>query len=410
MTPLPRALLAITLVVAGLFAAWRVIVITQADRWAEEAPPRALRWAPDHPVALLALAERQLADGQHEQAVASARRLVAVEPLEGRGFRVLAEAAHQSGDASQALALYTIAARRSPRDIAARAWLTQHHLDNGDFRAALEQIDKILRIAPKQQATLLPILAQLARDPKFAEELARSLQQRPQWRERFLTVLQKQGDAPATQRVMSALQQEGGLSDAEFDRWIDQLIAQGRWGEAYSRWAGTLATRGLRLTPVYNGQFETDPSSRGFDWRVTRIPGVGVEFVTDSGAAGRVAHLSFRSRPVPRANIEQPLLLAPGDYELRMNIRADALRSDRGLEWVVLCAGVAAPIAASERLGGTFARRSLVTGFTVPSSGCAGQWLQLRNPAPTGSAQFVSGDVWVDDVTVTPAVSPSNRE
>ena len=36
---------------------------------------------------------------------------------------------------------------------------------------------------------------------------------------------------------VAALQAQGGLSEEEYNRWLDSLMAQGRWGEAYARWA-----------------------------------------------------------------------------------------------------------------------------------------------------------------------------
>ena len=412
MNRLQQAVLAVALIAAGSFAAYRVIATTAADHWAETAPTRALRWAPDHPVALQALAQRQLAAGQRDQAATTARQLLSVEPLQATGFRVLAQAAQQSGATPRALALYRIAVERNPRDIASRAWLTEHYLGAGDFRAALAQLDVILRMEPKQEATLLPILAQLARDPAFAIELARRLQARPPWRGPLLTILQRDGDVQASQRLMSALHRAGGLNDAEFDHWTNQLIGLGRWGEAYGHWASTVAASGLPLSPVYNGGFERPPSGRGFDWRLSRVPGAKLEFVTDTGATGQVAYARFRNRPVPQLNIEQALLLAPGRYRFSAKMRADALSSDRGLEWVVACAGAGAPvIVIGDRIEGTFGWRALGAQFTVPATGCEGQWLRLRNPAPAaGAAQYVTGELWLDDVAIVPVAGATTPD
>ena len=395
-------LLALVLMGLGVFAAYRIIAITQADRWAGKNPEVALQWMPRHPQALLTLAERQLAAGRIDEARATARRLLAVEPLEGRGFRVLAEAAAQQGHRAQALVLYRIAARRSPRDTPTRAWLTEHFLVTGDYPAALEQIDILLRTSPNQGATLLPLLAQLAVDPVFAADLVRVLQRRPQWRPGLLSTLQHAKDPRAADTVMFALRREGGLSEQEFDEWIAYLLRQGRWGEAYSRWAGTVDLKGGVLPLVYNGQFEQPVTGRGFDWRMPRIPGVSVEFVPDRSAKGLSAHAAFRGRPVPQVNLEQLLLLAPGAYRFSARVRADALRSDRGLEWSVACAGQAEPLATSERLEGTFGWRTVSMDMIVPVTDCPGQWLRLRNPAPSGSAQQVSGDIWFDDVAIQP--------
>lgn len=393
-------LLAGVLLVFAGFAAWRILVITQGARWAEEDPQRALRWSPRHPQALLALAEQQLAAGHIDAARASARRLLAAEPLEGRAFRILAAAEAQQGHAERALALYTIAARRSPRDMRTRAWLTEHYLVAGDYPAALRQIDVLLRTSPRQGQVVMPLLAQLAANPAFANELARVLARRPSWRPGLLATLQQAKDPRGAEQVLSALRREGGLDATEFEEWLAYLIRQGRWGEAYGRWASTLDLQGKSLPLVYNGDFEQPVSNRGFDWRLTRIPGVSLDFVPDRSARGLTAHAAFRGRPVAQVNLEQLLLLGPGRYRFTAKVRAEALRSERGLEWTITCMGQPEPLATSEPFNGTFNWRSVVMEVNVPVTDCHGQSLRLRNPVPAGSIQQVSGDLWFDDVAV----------
>lgn len=394
-------LAAVVLALAGL-AGWRILALTQAGRWAAADPQRALYWNPRHPQALLALAEQQLAAGRLDQARASARRLLAAEPLEGRAFGVLAAADAQQGRVDRALVLYTIAARRSPRDLRARAWLTEHYLVAGDYPTALRHIDALLRTSPGLGPALMPLLGRLAADPRFATELARVLERRPPWRVGLLKTLQRAEDPRAADQVLSALRAAGGLDAAEFDDWIAYLIRQGRWGEAYGRWAGTLDLQGGPLPPVYNGGFEQPVSNRGFDWRLSRTPGVSVDFVPDRSARGLTVHAAFRGRPAAGVGLEQPLLLAPGDYRFSARMRADALRSERGLEWTLTCFGQAQPFAASEPLAGSFGWRTVTMQVNVPVTGCAGQWLRLRNPVPAGSIQQVSGDLWFDEVVVQP--------
>ena len=394
--------LSLALLVAGVFAAYRIVAITQADRWAGKDPAYALQWVARHPQALLALAEQHLAAGRTDAARATALHLLAVEPMEGRAFRVLAAGAVQRGEGARALSLYRTAARRSPRDTPTRVWLTNHYLLAGDYPAALQHVDYLLRTSPTHAVTLLPFLAQRAVDPAFAADLAAVLVQRPPWRKGLLSALQRGEDPRAADAVMAALRRAGGLSAPEFDDWIAYLLRQGRWGEAYSRWVGTVPLDGGALPLVYNDQFERPVSGRGFDWRVTRIPGVSVQFVPDPGARGLVAHAVFRGRAVAQVNLEQPLLLAPGRYRLSARVRADALRSDRGLEWSVACAGQGQPLATSERMQGSFGWRSVAMDLTVPATDCPAQWLRLRNPAPSGLAQQVWGDLWFDDVSLQP--------
>lgn len=398
---LPWLLLAL-LIPASLFAAYRIVALHQADRWATEDPERSLGWIDRHPQALLTLAERQAASGDHTAAAATARRLLAVEPLQGRAFGILAAAAVAAGDEARALELYRITARRSPRDLPARAWLAQHALASGDFDGAVAQLDAMLRLAPRQRATLLPIVAQLAADEGFAAALAERLESRPSWRAALLRALERATPPAGEGLVLSALRRGGGLTDEEWSDWIDALMARGAWGEAYGRWAGTVELEDGRLPLVYNGGFERPVSGRGFDWRVKRVPGVTLAFVKAEGAQGLAAHASFRGRRVAAVNLEQPLLLPPGAFTFRARVRTDRLRSELGLEWTITCLGQSTQLATSPRIGGTGGWREIAVNFDIPVTDCDGQWLRLRNPVRTGSAQQVSGDLWVDSVRIVP--------
>ena len=392
----------IVLVIGSGVAGWRLIGQLQAERYASTDPVRALRWRSDHPAALLALAERQLADRQPVAAQATARRLLAREPLYGEAFRILAQASEQQGLSDQALSLYQVAARRAPRDLATRAWLAQHYLRQGDYPRALGQLDVLLRVAPQRAKTLHPALVQLAQDPAFARALAATLRTDPPWRAGFMTVLRdpRRGNVVAAGNVMGALQAQGGLAEDEYARWLDSLIAQGRWGEAYARWASRAAKTGGRLPLVYNGDFADIPSDNGFDWRRRRVPGVLLQFEPAVGRNGQAAYLQFLGRRVPNAGLEQPLLLEPGDYRLTLQLRAQSLRSEMGLQWQVVCAGPAGVVARSEAIDGNFGWRELAVAFTIPDAGCPGQWLRLVNPVPIGPAQRVEGQLWLTDVAV----------
>lgn len=384
------------------FAGWRVFGQLQAERLAAGEPERALAWRPHDPRALLVLAERQLAQGKPAPAQATARKLLRSEPLQGQAFRLLAEAASREGRQADALALYRIAARRAPRDMPARVWLTQYDLDHGNYPQALEQIDRILRMSPQRVLRIGPLLARLAQDPEFADALADALQANPPWRQGVLTALRdpQTGDRQAEGRVMQSLRARGGLSQEEYFAWLDSLIAQGRWGEAYARWAGVAVVPGETLPLVYNGDFARTPSGAGFDWRWRRVPGVLIAFEQVAGTRGTAAYLRFLDRQVADAGLEHPLLLQPGQYRLRMRMRAQGLRSALGLHWQVVCEGGAIVVAQGRGVDGSFGWRSDDSDLVIPPEGCLGQWLRLVNPVQAGAAQQVGGELWVDDVAI----------
>lgn len=399
-TGLGRLLVVVTLTLS-LFAGWRLWGEIQAQRDAASDSDAALTWRPNDPRALQAQADALLKSGNGAAAETRARTLLAHAPLQGTAFRSLAEAAQQRRDVTRALALYRIAARRAPRDLATHAWLAQHALEQGQPAAALDQIDQILRIAPQSAGTLYPVLVDLAGDPEFSRSLGTALAARPPWRDGLLAALgaaARKGNADPEKRVMTQLHAQGGLSREETRQWIDSLMAQGRWGEALARWAGDVAHPGGRLPLLYNGDFAMDPDDFGFDWRLRRVPGVLIEFVPVPDGEGRVAHLQFMDRRVPDAGLEHPLALFPGTYRLTLSMRARNLRGALGLEWQLACAGSAGLIGRQGPIDGSFDWRPATLEFTVPEEGCPGQWLRLVNLVTGGAAQTLGGDLWVRDV------------
>ena len=380
---------------------WTLVQATRADLLAQSDPEAALRIDPDHPQALLQRAWKQMGRGDNDAATATARRVLALEPGQGDAFAVLALAAMRRGDAN-ANALARIALQRAPRNRDLRATEAAALLKQGDLPAAMAQIDALLRLSPERGKTLFPALVQQAQDKRFAEALGAVLARDPPWRPAFLKVLNKEATSVAVDQIYAWLQQHGELSTAETGRWLDRMLADGRWGEAYAHWVGTLGANAGRLTPVHDGGFEQDPGGQGFGWRNAPVRGVFTDIEAGAGPNGsRAAHLHFIGRPAARGNLSQALLLAPGRFRLSLRARSDFLRSDRGLQWIVRCEG--GPVLGELDVpDGNAAWRLLSVDFEVPAERCPGQWLELRNPAVRGTAQNVSGDLWIDDVAITP--------
>ncbi len=379
---------------------WITVQATRADLLANSDPDAALRLDPDHPQALLAVARRELRDGDANAATATARHLLAVAPGRGDTFAILALAAIRRGDAD-APRLLAIAVQRAPRDRDVRVQAALAALKAQDIPAAMAQIDALLRLSPARGKVLYPLLAQQAQDQKFAAVLAATLARDPPWRAAFLNALAGK-DAPAlgADNINGWLAQHGELTQPEIARWLDRMLVDGRWGDAFARWVGTLGPGPLVIPPVRNGGFEKEITGTGFDWRNDAIKGVFTDIEDGAGLRGtRAAHLHFIGQAA-RGNLRQPLMLAPGRYSLSMQARGDFLRSDQGLQWVVRCdRGVT--IVASDKFDGSFGWRKLNTQFDIPAEKCAGQWLELRNPAVAGSARQVSGDLWFDDIAIT---------
>jgi tetratricopeptide (TPR) repeat protein len=407
MTATLRFTLAVAATLAVLAIGWTTIQATRADALAYEDPAAALRIDPDHPEALLQLAREQMAARNYEAAKETARHLLAVEPGQGEGFAILALAAARHGD-RDAARLLDAGLRRAPRNTALRAQAAAARLRAGNFPAAMQQIDALLRLGSSQDSVISAALLQQAQDPRFADAIAQTLAAGPSWRTQFLVNLSARGTPAAVDQVNAALQRRGSLSDPETARWLARMLKDGRWSQAYARWVDTFATPPDALPLVYDGGFEQEPSGIGFDWAEERVSGVTTQFESVPGAGGeRAAHFRFIGIPAAGGAMVQPLLLAPGHYRLALRARAEFLQSDQGLQWTVRCAD--ASLAGSlGPLEGSFEWQAFHADVVVPESGCPGQWLRLENPATKGAARQVSGDLWVDDVRIVrfPPQSP----
>lgn len=401
MTPRVRGLALVGILALACFAGWRVYALMQAERFAESEPERSLGWHRGNPQALLNRALLQMEQDDPASAQDTARNLLAREPLEGRAFRVLGEAASRQGRQDVALKLYSIAARRAPRDIPARAWLARHYLEQRDFPRALAHIDFVLRTTPDRSRGIYRILRELAplvQDEGFADALATMLLTSPPWRDDMLRLTG--GFPDANSRILENLRKRGALSQDEYAAWLDGLMSQGRWGEAYARWANDAVALGGRLPLLYNGDFSHVPSDIGFDWRAKEVDGVSAEYAAAAGEKGGAAHLQFLGRPFADAGLRHPLFLFPGNYRLDMRMRAQGLHTGLILHWRLDCQGRAGVLADGGPLDGSYDWVNTSVDFTVPPANCPGQVLHLVNPAEKGSEQRVEGALWIDDVAI----------
>jgi len=384
-------------------ACWKVLAMARADRLAATDPAAALAIEPTHGAALTHLAEAELRDGQIRAAQATARELLRHEPLAPAGWSVLAGAiARQAGaGAPDALAASRIAVRHAPRDLAARARLADAAMAAGDFPAAMVQFDVLLRLSRPLRDALVPGLVQAAAVPAFRDALAATLATDPTWRGALLAEMARHVDRPEVRGLYAALRARGGLDDGETTRWLDALIAKGEWGAAYAHWASAAAVAGEGLPTVFNGGFEQPLADSGFGWRLRKVSGSSASRQPRNDDQGHAARIAFQGRKVERAGLEQPLLLAPGRQVVRMQVHARNLRSEQGLEWVVQCPD-GRLAGRSPALQGNFEWRPLEWSIEVPATGCPGQWLRLRNPAPPGAGRLTRGELWVDDISITP--------
>ncbi|MEO7874904.1 MAG: hypothetical protein ABIR62_02210 [Dokdonella sp.] len=386
--------------VAGV--GWRVVKVGMADHLVAGDPHNALAWNPANPSALAAIAKKHLDDGEPAPARDIALTLLQREPANGDGFVVLSDWARTQGEAARTSEWSDIALRYAPQALAPRAWIANEDFVRGNYAAALDGIDKILRVCPRQYEQLFPAMLDFARTPEFADALATKLISGPTWKSGMVTALLSKATPDAMDRVLSTMQRQGALDSATTAQWIDRLAKVGAWGEAYARWvSATNGAHANRLSNVFNGGFESAPTNSGFDWRVGDSAGVVIERAAVSGATGSNAmSLTFLGRRSDSIPLHHWLLLSSGSYRLTFRATAHDLRSDRGVEWVVRCQQSGKELAASERLTGDFQWTSHEVDFEVPDADCQAQDLFLRNAGANGAGKVIRGSISFDDVAI----------
>lgn len=348
----------------------------------------------------LQAAREHLQQGAADEAAAIARGVLADTPSRGSAFAVLAPALADPQDPAVTLARYESAARRAPRDVSVRAWLAAHHLQAGDFAAAMPHLDALLTVSRESREQALPLIVQMAADPGFADALGDHLADHPRWRPQLLRAAIRSDVPGASDNLHAALRRHQALSPADTARWLDRLIADGQWGTAYAYWVGELGEQPGSLPLLHNGDFAQPISNRGFDWRLRRTPGV-VAGRVDAPGGGHALRLTFLGRNVGRTGLEQPLLLGPGPYRLELRARTQGLRSHRGLEWQLTCPDNRTRIASGATITDRPGWVTLSMEFEVPAEGCEGQWLRLVNPAPRGAAQALRGELQLAEIRIS---------
>ena len=400
-----RALQLLGLVAILLLIAWRILSLGMADFFALNQPERAIEWRKDHPRALFRAAEKADLAGNAAQAIALSRRALSANPLEGRAYRVLGRVAERQGDQARAVSYFQEAVRLSPRDIPTQLWLEGYFLSIGQPVEALRHIDMLLRIEPEKNWRQYTLLQKLAAFPPAHAALAAALAKRPAWREGLMVricPLEPGSSALVAPLINRVREQPGGLSGQELSSWLPCLERDGRWGEAYLTWVSSLPnSQRSKLTNIFNGGFEDEPSGVGFDWVIGSDPSFQVERLDTPGAGGKAAlRLTFSEGKVQFNHISQWLILGPGSYTFGGRYRAEGFRSDQGLVWDLRCAEGNRQIAASPPVAGLTPWKRFDVKFEVPAQGCQAQRLQLTVPSDSGSAQRVGGRAWFDDLQV----------
>lgn len=399
-----RLALAALLAAAGLALAVLCVQVAAGGVFAQSNPARALRWRPGDAAALSALsvatANAAETDTDFATAARLARQALRLDPLNGSALRILALEAERHGQDARALGMMDQIGRRTRRDTLAQAWLMNREFEQRRYATGFAYADAILQRQPEWGEVIYPVLTRTFADPAARTPLFRTLAQGPEWRRAFLAELVADAeDADALEAFFVAFKTAPApLEEEETGLVVGRLIDDGRFDEAQTAWRKLLdapARAGGDL--VYDGDFRGAPGGPPFNWGLASDASAVAERVEAPDGAPALYVRFPASEPTPLA--EQLLVLAPGDYVLTGRVLYGKRRPER-LAWGVQCAGGEAIVLSAtqgdEQPGGW---RAFEAPFTVPASGCPGQWLQLGSRA---EEDFGMVDTWFGDIAVRP--------
>ncbi len=423
-------LLAFGVLSAGLL--WAIATHSLVAALVEIAPSRALSIRADDPAALMALADRALAQERerrssgasspllsapasdievalrrerHDQIRGWAVTVLAQEPANARALAILGELAHQAGADDAARTFFTASARRSLREAVALGWLIDDAVKRQDWLSAVRYVDAMMLYHSQARTPLLPLLAHLAQTPESASAVRDAIVASSELRRDFIPRLPSAvADVRVPLEFLLALKETSKPpTAAELRHYLTFLLDRKYYDLAYYAWLQFLTPEQLAsVGPLFNGSFESPLMGLPFDWMLARDKraDVAIERRSDRPSEHALVIRFGRGR-AELDYIGQIMRLQPGQHRVEGMALSD-VQGPRGMRWRVRClGGPATPIAESAMLGGRIASwTTFAFDVSVPETGCAAQELRLVLDARTPSEQLVSGMISFDEMVV----------
>ena len=350
---------------------------------ARVSPALALRLRPGSAAASTTGAEQRLAAQDPTGAHRLALQALARDPANVVGLRVLGLSLEAQGRETAAEQVMRLAGRLSWRDGTTQAWLLQNSLLAGNASDAVLRADSLLRRTEDSDSS--PVTGILTAGAQFLPGLRGPLAQRlaldPPWRTRFLIRL---GSTPGVEegarQVLTMLRRGSSPPTAqETAPLINQLVGHRQFIQAHADWEDlSPASRSSGRGSLRDGQFREASDGTPFTWTLQDGVGASQDRTPAPDLVSGMMALSVTYDGYATPDLARQLLvLPPGPRVLSWRERLEE-GDGRLLNWRVSCAPSGPVLATSAaQTGPAGLWRTRQVAFTVPASGCEGQWLQL---------------------------------
>lgn len=367
----------------------------------------ALQYEPANPDPFYRLGLLYQWDVRHfnlEKAVYYLKEAIKRNPLEQEYWLNLAKAFQKQENYSLAEKALKMAIMVSPMSYHSR-WIGGNlFLQKGDYNQAIPYFSFILKNYPAQSRPVYEVWEKAGADrhfilEKLVPEDSSSLSQ-------FLSYLYEVGDS---ELALQTWQKRNSLgykpSLPENLQLVDFLITQRRFFEGFQIFQSLRRQEGLATSNknlITNGGFEEEKFlGRGFDWHFDQGPSFIISFDQSVFYAGRKSlKITFLGKDnVQFHHVFQYVPLKPNqDYFLRAFLKTEAITTQSGIK--VEVTGINSSFyKQSVALTGNNDWQELTISFRTPPD-LQGGLIRLRRDQTEKFDRFISGNVWVDNVSL----------
>ena len=276
-------------------------------------------------------------------------------------------------------------------------------LQEGSIEKAMPHFSYILEYYPNQSSLVYEVLGKAISDSDYLLEHvvpknALSFKQ-------YLAYLYESGDQVSAQKAWERKESYGYQPDRkETLQHIEFLIAHKEIEKAFQVWKARLQREELPSPSgsnrVTNGGFEQNQIlGGGFDWKISKVPGVEVSFDPSTAWEGKHSlKMVFDGKEnVNFYHVHQYVAWRPNtEYVLTAHMKTQGITTKSGLKVEILGVGPAF-YKASEPLFGDHEWRELSISFRTPAQSQGGL-VRIRREKTEKFDRYIRGTAWIDQV------------
>jgi len=350
--------------------------------------------------------------------VASLQKAVELNPGYTEAWLDLGTAYELNGDIAAARNAFEHAKKTYPAS-ADVAWRYGNFLlRQGDLPASFTELKLTLQSDPRRAGA---VFSRVYRADPDIEAIVNNLL--PAVPEAYINAIAEAVDsqqlAVAETMWMRLLTLKPKLEISDFDKLVNALLANGDYGAARRVWDQGMAT--INLPPLIQPQgsvlwdpsFESGITNEPFSWNFKPLEeGVHTEYDTTEKLSGKQSlRLTFDGKHNPNAEVACALgVVTPGTKYLFSGwVKAREITGDEGVRFHIRAVGnVNIPLTSTKEIHGSTPWAFLDAQWVAAPGVHRIEVCVSREPS-TNADIHISGDAWVDDVTLVPEAAEHRR-